>query len=752
MGRPSKQEYQSLVDELTKTSQQMRLTEREISKRSETCRNTYHALRKKDIDKSFSEVPIESLNIEAEGINLSVLKEKGYLKVSDVLGIPRNELAEIPGIGEKMADDISKNAVTCKERVEKNYVFRIQSEDLSDSTVREFIADVYFLMKTKQLKESIESIEKGNEITILEESSKAEAITAPWIKWAFFSEKTKKDCKEAYAELCKIKENGYIEKSADLQKEYENAINTFTPEEAVSKFNENASDFIVFIENEFKLKAIKTSDQISSLSEDIIQEIDEIQLNLSLMVSTLRPYQEFGAKYIINQQRVLLGDEMGLGKTIQAIAAMAHLKAAENYSHFVVVCPVSVMVNWGREIAKHSKLQTITVHGDNRDSLFEEFRQKGGVMITTYETIVRLDLDNCPKINMLTVDEAHYVKNPDAQRTKALRKLAYASDFCLFMTGTPLENKVDEMIFLVSMLDHETSTGLKSMVSISKAPEYRMKVAKVYLRRVRDDVLKELPEKLESEEWVDMTAKELALYAKALMSKNASFKTRKVSYDVEDIADSSKLTRLLEICAEAKADGRKIIVFSFFRSIIEKVSQALGEDCFGIITGSVPSEERQKIIDEFAKAPDGSVIVSQIIAGGVGLNIQCASVVIICEPQWKPSTENQAISRCYRMGQPRSVLVYRLLSAHTVDEDIMEILREKSNVFDNFADESQIDEVNKKLMEEIVEKERARLGITEADLVDDDDKDDGEYDDQEEDVAKEEISSIIDISENKEGD
>ena len=220
-------------------------------------------------------------------------------------------------------------------------------------------------------------------------------------------------------------------------------------------------------------------------------------------------------------------------------------------------------------------------------------------------------------------------------------------------------------------------------------------------------------------------------------------KTRKVSYEVEDISDSSKITRLLELCAEAKESGRKVVVFSFFLGIIEKVAQALGEDCFGIITGAIPSEERQDIIDKFAEAPDGSVIVSQIIAGGVGLNIQCASVVIICEPQWKPSTENQAISRCYRMGQSKSVLVYRLLSAKTVDEDIMEILREKSNVFDEFADESQIDEVNKQIMEEIVQKERERLGITEADIVDDQAEDDD---------AKEEISSIIDTSDNKEGE
>ncbi|MBO7449327.1 MAG: DEAD/DEAH box helicase family protein, partial [Clostridiales bacterium] len=310
-------------------------------------------------------------------------------------------------------------------------------------------------------------------------------------------------------------------------------------------------------------------------------------LDTSLMVATLRPYQEFGTKYILNQQRVLLGDEMGLGKTMQAIAAMAHL-AANNLTHFVVVCPVSVMVNWAREVEKHSKLTTITVHGDKREELFKEFQEKGGVMITTYETIVRLNLEESPKFSMLTVDEAHYVKNPEAQRTKALRKMAALCDYRLFMTGTPLENRVEEMIFLVSMLRDSVSSELNSMKAVSKAPEFRSKVAPVYLRRVREDVLKELPEKFEKEEWVQLTDKEKILYAKALVSKNATT-IRKVSYDVENLEDSSKIQRLLEICKEAEDDHRKIVIFSFFLGIIEKVSQALGDKCFGIITGAIPS-------------------------------------------------------------------------------------------------------------------------------------------------------------------
>ena len=738
MKRPDKSVVQGLIKELKDADRVLSEMASAIAGHKGAVKNCYGVLSKRGIEASLSEVPIESLNTDSDGININALRSAGYTNLTSILGKSVDELKAVQGIGDVMAQKIVQNANESREKIEKNFSLRISADDTNDPGVEAFLTELYYYMKLGKLGDDIDAAYKVGHYQIIENTDKAAAINVAGIKWMFYSEQTKNERLNAYNTLLKLKEEGYVTKANTLAASYNEAIKDVNSANAVAAFRANTAPFFALIESLFGKNAVKDEDQVMGLPEDVIKAIEEFKLDTSLMIATLRPYQDFGTRYILCQQRVLLGDEMGLGKTMQAIAAMAHLTAG-GLTHFVVVCPVSVMVNWSREVEKHSKLKTITVHGDDRDKEFEEFKQNGGVMITTYETIVRLDLENCPKIHMLTVDEAHYVKNPQAQRTQALRKLAALSDFCLFMTGTPLENKVDEMIFLISMLRESLSNELNGMKDVSKAPEFRNKIAPVYLRRVREDVLKELPEKLESEEWCKLTDKEKVLYAKALMSKNATMKTRKVSYDVDDLSDSSKITRLLEICAEAKADHRKIVIFSFFLGIIEKVAQALGEDCFGIITGAIPSEERQGIIDKFAEAPDGSAIVSQIIAGGVGLNIQCASVVIICEPQWKPSTENQAISRCYRMGQSQSVLVYRLLSDNTVDERIMEILREKSNVFDEFADESQIDEINKKLMEEIVQEERAKYGITEADL-------------QEDDEPQEDLSSIIDISENKEGE
>ena len=146
---------------------------------------------------------------------------------------------------------------------------------------------------------------------------------------------------------------------------------------------------------------------------------------------------------------------------------------------------------------------------------------------------------------------------------------------------------------------------------------------------------------------------------------------------------------------------------------MEKVQTLLGKSCIGLITGAVSPDKRQEIVDKFTKSPDGSVLVAQIQAGGTGLNIQTASMVVLCEPQLKPSIENQAISRTYRMGQVRNVLVYRLLCDESVDERIMEILENKQNIFDNFADKSVMGkhsiEITENATKKIIEKEKERL-------------------------------------------
>lgn len=216
----------------------------------------------------------------------------------------------------------------------------------------------------------------------------------------------------------------------------------------------------------------------------------------------------------------------------------------------------------------------------------------------------------------------------------------------------------------------------------------------------------ELPDLIEKEEWCTLNNQELEKYKSALVSHNFT-NVRRVSMDVDYIYDSSKVQRLMEIVSVAKDQGRKVIVFSYFLKTIERLMEVFPNGFIGPITGAVSSDERQTLIDDFNQAEYGTVLLAQMIAGGTGLNVQSASVVVLMEPQLKPSIENQAISRAYRMGQTRNVYVYRLLMEDTIEQKMMERLENKQLIFDAFADKSVMasHEITEQSLKEMIEEE-----------------------------------------------
>lgn len=229
-----------------------------------------------------------------------------------------------------------------------------------------------------------------------------------------------------------------------------------------------------------------------------------------------------------------------------------------------------------------------------------------------------------------------------------MRYLAGFTKRILFMTGTALENNVDEMISLIDVLQPNVAKSIKSIAFMSTAPQFREKIAGVYYRRRREDVLTELPDLIESREWCTMSAEETRIYEQDVLSRSF-MGTRRLSWNVANLDQSCKACRMTEIINEAESEGRKVLIFSFFLDTIRKIYEYLGDRCCNPINGSVPPQRRQEIIDQFNDDPKKTVLCAQIQSGGTGLNIQAASVVIICEPQFKPSIENQAISRAYRM-------------------------------------------------------------------------------------------------------
>lgn len=446
------------------------------------------------------------------------------------------------------------------------------------------------------------------------------------------------------------------------------------------------------------------------LPAEIVDAIRQQELRTDQLHASLRGYQAFAARFAIVQRKVIIGDEMGLGKTIEALAVLAHLRAAGNH-HFLVVCPAAVVTNWVRETATKSALRPYRLHGPGRDQEVRGWVRNGGVAITTFDSLGWFaDRSDAISPACVVVDEAHYVKNPQTLRSQRAVALIEESPRALLLTGTPLENRVEEFRNLASYVRPDLLVDAPDF-----APKrFRRQIAPAYLRRNQEDVLAELPELVEVEEWLPLSADDRVAYGRAVVDGN--FMAMRQAALLAGRA-SQKVQRLLEIVDEAEANGRRVIVFSYFREVLSRLAQLVPTPVFGPVTGSVPAPARQAVVDAFSGAVGGAVLLAQVVAGGQGLNIQAASVVVICEPQLKPTLETQAIARAHRMGQVRSVQVHRLLSEEGADRRIKEILTEKQRLFDEFARDSDmglaapeaLDVTDAELARRVIDEERERL-------------------------------------------
>lgn len=629
------------------------------------------------------DIPVDELNRDKKGIRVKLLHDAGLHTVGDVLRMSEYRLSAINGISPEGARAIKDAAQELSSTAQSGVKIRLSADDRN----RQSTVLVTALCRYKKILPAVERTESflSDYDGVIKNAVREVQPASGGLKWLFSGADKKARAEYAYEELSAVlsRENiGPLSTALDSV----NRVGYVTDREAWADFSQDSITYINILES-ITPDMVGGGEEVYGLPEELAENVADVELDLTGLKCTLRRYQEWGVKYTVAQKRILLGDEMGLGKTVQAIAAMVHLRN-KGATHFAVVCPASVLTNWCREIAKHSDLEVIKVHGSGKEHALGSWLRSGGVAVTTYETTSVFDIDDQFRLTMLTVDEAHYIKNPSAQRTQNVKKLCAHAERLLFMTGTALENRVGEMAELIKVLNTDVSKEIAPMLSLSKAPKFREAVAPVYYRRKREDVLTELPELVESKEWCNLLPAEKKIYREAIAEQNF-MAARRVSWNVDDLMnDSSKARRMMEIIEEAADEERKVLIFSFFLDTVAKIAALLGDRCMEPITGSVGPARRQEIIDEFDKAPAGSVLVAQIQSGGTGLNIQSASVVILCEPQLKPSIENQAISRAYRMGQARSVLVYRLLCDDTVDERITDMLAQKQGEFDAFADDS----------------------------------------------------------------
>ena len=689
------------------------------------------SLRFAQAKKELESIPVERLSDVDKNIRVSVLRGAGIENIGQIFRYANFELERISGIGEDNRRRIRQAADSFIAGMARVNTVRLHA-DAPGQEELDVIQSLYMRIHLAG------PVQEAKRLYADTHASLEQCLSAILVKgslhWFLASRSKKESTVRGYDLLNKLLEDGYRDRCKRLREELV-TVSAAQEKTILEDYQKNAAAYYAALEKADTGFQIATGDL--TFPRQLADEVRGEALDTSLLreETTLRAYQEFGARYILHQKKAFLGDEMGLGKTLQAIAAMASLESGlereieasalpeddhrRNQGHFLVVCPAGLLINWEREIRRYSSLSPLVIHGRSRDEAGRVWIEEGGVAVSNYETTDELweMLPDQFSIDLMAVDEAHYVKNSKAKRSIYTRKLTELTDRLIFMTGTPLENNVYEFCSLLLWLNPQLGHEAQKYSYMCDAPAFREMIAPVYLRRKREDVLRELPDLIEEDDWCPMSKEDKDAYREILMDPKESFPgLRRVGWQTRQADQSAKGIRLLEICRAAAEEGRKVLVFSFFLDTLSKVQKLLGDQCLPLITGSVNAETRQNIIDRFCDARPGSVLACQIQAGGTGLNIQAASVIIFCEPQIKPSLQEQAIGRAYRMGQVRNVLVRHLLCEGTVDERIRDLLERKRDIFENYADSSVMGEENRRgdhqpIIQDIIEEERRAHGV-----------------------------------------
>ena len=653
------------------------------------------------VEEEIRQIPITDLSKSFTRLPLQALEVNHIITMYDLLKYNRRQLEALDGIGEETADKLMLALHRSTTAIKNQIHYRIDLEHLTDRD-KEILQEIYFYLHTKENYTKLNAIYQETERGI-QEAYDNSGLIRNFFGWIFSSRKKKQTFLKAVEDVKYFNQSSYAEV---IKQFYDDcvALNQVRFDVILQDYKDNAIQYYTVIE---KLSEIEVKDdKDEDIDVSLLQQIQSIPLVLESFHTELRHYQEFGTKYILHQKRVLLGDEMGLGKTIQAIAAMNHLHH-KGHRYFLVICPAGLLLNWKREIEKLTDMQAYMLHGFGFSD-FQSWKSDGGIAVINYEGLDKIIFDKDFPLDMVVVDEAHFVKNKDAQRTRNTVRMIEQAEYALYMTGTAIENNVDEMCYLIECLNPSIASEVKDMKYLAKADLFRKKIAPVYLRRKRSDVLMELPELTIYDEWCMMNEEEIISYRKAVESENF-MAMRRVSWGS---LNSTKAERMVELCLQALGEERKVVIFSYFLETLSFVTDLLLGKSLPVISGKLSLEKRQEILRQFDE-PVARVLPIQINVGGIGLNIQTAEIVILCEPQLKPSDEMQAISRVYRMGQINHVFVYRLLSADTIDEVLVKRLHEKQNIFNQFADESEISDQLEQLKEDdiqtLIQSERKKL-------------------------------------------
>lgn len=463
----------------------------------------------------------------------------------------------------------------------------------------------------------------------------------------------------------------------------------------------------------------------------------------------LRDYQVTGVKWLYNIYKCgfggILADEMGLGKSIQLIYFIKEVLKEKPEAKVLIVAPTSLIYNWKNEFDKFGSELKYKVFAENKNLRKQELEHIDdiNIIITTYG-LIRQDREIYVDMNfeVVAIDEAQNIKNNNAQMTKVVKELN--ANTKLALTGTPLENSVME---LWSIFDFIMPGYLSSVLSFSR--KYNIKDVKeddlnslenlnkqikpFILRRKKKDVVKELPDKIENNIYIDLNPEQKKLYVAQLEKtrkemdeilrtegfKKGNFKIlqlltklRQLCIDPRIIYEnyqggSAKIDNLIELCKGIIANGHKILVFTSYKTALDIVNLEMTNNNIStyVIDGSVSSKKRMELVDKF-NTDDTNVFLITLKAGGTGLNLTSADVVIHLDLWWNPQVENQATDRAHRIGQKNTVEVIKLISTGTIEERILELQNKKKVLSDTLIEGEDRD---KNIISKLSEKDIKRL-------------------------------------------
>ena len=472
------------------------------------------------------------------------------------------------------------------------------------------------------------------------------------------------------------------------------------------------NQYVIFIRELNKLK-IDYIDKVESVVDEI-RGLRETDAPLGLQAN-LFPYQSGGSKWLdfmVNHGcGCILADEMGLGKTLQVIAVMGYIKERKENSHFLVVCPVSLLENWKREISKFYPSFTTYLHyGVRRTGDYRELMKYDITIMSYSSAITDAGMLTMTNWELLVIDEAQNIKNPRAKRTKAIKQIN--RDVPIAVTGTPFENHMTDVWSIVDFvmpgfLGNLNQFEMSFEDDIDSAVRLEKLITPLLLRRRVKDVAKDLPERVDIPQPIIMTDEEAMLYEDsrqaeepldelknmqlAKIQRLRTFCTHPCVYDNEYAEEdpssiSNKYQRLCEILEEIFEKGEKAVIFTSFKKMIDLLCHDIKQR-YGVyvnyIDGSVPAKERQLTVDEFGTVVGAGALVLNPKAAGAGLNITCANHAIHYNLEWNPAIEDQASARVFRRGQEKTVFVHRLYYVDTIEEIINEKIQNKRILSNN---------------------------------------------------------------------